>query len=157
MKKYLLLLSFVIFLPVLTFSQDNNSNISCDSSLWQHVYKAYRLEVIEECKTVTGTINLIRKEKDGDLHIQLKLDKGQGYLLNKKNKTRQKGCLVLEPVCIGKVTQQSALGYCDDYVNKVYIPEVGEHVRVTGSYVLDTEAGHGWREIHPVTKIEVIK
>ena len=65
--------------------------------------------------------------------------------------------MVLEPVCIGKVTQKSALGICDNYVNNVYIPKKGEHVRVTGSYVLDTERGHGWREIHPVTKIEMIK
>ena len=90
MKKYFLLLSFVILLPVFSFPQDNNSDIPCDSTLWQHVYKAYRLKVIEQCKTVSGTIKLIRKEKDGDLHIQLKLDKGQRKLLNKKIKPGRK-------------------------------------------------------------------
>jgi hypothetical protein len=85
MKEYLLLLSFVICLPVLSFPQDNNSDISCDLTLWKYVYRADRLKVIQQCKTVTGTINLIRQEKDGDLHIQLKLDEWQENILNKKN------------------------------------------------------------------------
>jgi len=29
---------------------------------------------------------------------------------------------------------------------------VGEHVRVTGTYVLDSH--NGWTEIHPVTRID---
>jgi hypothetical protein len=28
---------------------------------------------------------------------------------------------------------------------------VGEHIKVKGAYVLDTE--HGWNEVHPITSI----
>jgi len=135
-------------------SQPQSENIPCDASLWEHVYHSYRLEVREECKVVTGTIELLRKEADGDYHIRLKLDSEQNNLLNEKNYDEQKGCLVLEPVCANKVTQKDAIKSCEDFVNSVYIPHIGEHVKVTGSYVLDKE--HGWMEIHPVTKIEVM-
>jgi hypothetical protein len=36
------------------------------------------------------------------------------------------------------------------------IPKNGTHVSITGKHVLDKEKGHGWREIHPVTKVEVL-
>jgi hypothetical protein len=36
----------------------------------------------------------------------------------------------------------------------VAIPNVGDRVRVTGAYVTDRD--NGWREIHPVTRIEKI-
>jgi hypothetical protein len=130
-------------------------NISCDSSLWEHVYHSYRLKVVEKCKSVTGLIELLRKEADGDYHILLRLDEGQDNLLNDNNYTKQKGCLVLEPVCVNKVTQIDAIESCKDFINNVYIPKKNEHVKVTGSYVLDSE--HGWMEIHPVSKIEVLQ
>ena len=44
----------------------------------------------------------------GDYHIQLKLDPGQPRFLNTKNMTKQKGCLVMEPICIKPVTQEDA-------------------------------------------------
>lgn len=126
---------------------------NCDSKLWEHVYHKYRLKVIEECKTVTGTIEKIRKENDGDLHILLKLDDGQENLLNDGNIAKQHGDLVLEPICVNKVTQEDAIEPCLSYVNNVNIPSVGDRVNVTGSYVFDSE--HGWNEIHPVTSIEI--
>jgi len=134
--------------------QNTAVNISCDSSLWEHVYHNYRLKVIEMCKSVTGYVEILRKEADGDYHILLRLDEGQGNLLNNDNYAKQKGCLVLEPVCVNEITQKDAIADCRDYVNNVYIPKKHEHVKVTGSYVLDNE--HGWLEIHPVSKIEVI-
>jgi hypothetical protein len=36
----------------------------------------------------------------------------------------------------------------------VAIPKKGDHVAVTGTFVHDVEGGHGWMEIHAVTKIE---
>jgi hypothetical protein len=134
--------------------QNNAVNIACDSSLWEHVYRSYRLKVLEKCKSVTGYVEILRKEADGNYHILLRLDEGQGQLINNGNYAKQKGCLVLEPICVNKVTQEDAIESCKDFVNKVYIPAKHEHVKVTGSYVVDNE--HGWMEIHPVTKIEVI-
>ena len=137
-------------------SSDTHKNeIACDDTLWNHVYHKYRLTIIEQCKTVRGVIVKEKNEKDGDIHILLRLDAGQDNLLNDMNIKQQKGCLVIEPICEHDVTQRDAIGACEGYVNKVYIPHVGEHVEVTGSYVNDTQ--HGWNEIHPITKITIIK
>ena len=99
-NKYLLLIItiiiIVVIIVILSHQNEENKvtenkspplseNIPCDASLWQHVYHSYRLEVKEECKVVTGTIDFLRKEADGDYHIRLKLDSGQNNLLNEKN------------------------------------------------------------------------
>jgi len=143
----LLLLSIILF--------GNNAHaqtpIPCNSTLWQHVYHSYRLKVIEECKTVTGIVEAKKREKDGDWHIRLRLDDGQEGLLNEKNISEQHGCLVIEIICACEVTQTDAIGSCQGFLNNVKVPEVGEHVSVTGSYVNDGQ--HGWNEIHPITSI----
>ena len=164
----LITLAIIIVIIIIIYNSSNNdkqlnvdnkpqndvNNISCDSSLWEHVYHNYRLKVFEKCKSVTGYVELLRKEADGDYHILLRVDEGQGKLLNNDNYAKQKGCLVLEPICVNEITQKDAIADCSGYVNNVYIPQKHEHVKVTGSYVLDNE--HGWMEIHPVSKIEVI-
>jgi hypothetical protein len=159
MRHYLLILFFFsgLLIPFCSTGQDalKSIEIGCDDMLWNYVYNAYRLQVIEQCKKVTGVVVKSRTEPDGDLHIQLRLDKGYELLLVNTNYDKQNGCLVIEPVCVTEVTQYSALGICDDFVNTVYLPKFGEHVEVTGSYVIDTK--HGWAEIHPVTKIVLLK
>jgi len=125
----------------------------CDDSVWEHVYHPQRLKVVEKCIAVTGTIHHVKREADGDDHIQLKLDSEFSGLLNDKNSGVQAGCLVVEPVCQGPVTQADAQAACRDFHSAVEIFPKGKHVRVLGSYVLDSEANHGWMEIHPVTEI----
>ena len=49
-------------------------------------------------------MDFIRKEKDGDLHVLLRLDPGQDKYLNAKNADEQ-GDLVLEPVCVNAPAQ----------------------------------------------------
>jgi hypothetical protein len=61
----------------------------------------------------------------------------------------------VEVVCVNPITRKRAQGAYTGYTNHVLLPQTGDHVRVTGSYVLD---GHnGWAEIHPATKIETLK
>ena len=127
----------------------------CDPNLWKYVYDAPRLQVLDKCKTVTGVIKETNADEDGDQHMLLKLDKGQKELLTKKNKTKKEGNLVIEAVCINNITRKRAMGACTGYVNHVMLPDVGDHVKVTGSYVIDSH--NGWAEIHPITKIEKIK
>jgi hypothetical protein len=130
----------------------------CDATLWDHVYHPKRLVVVQKCISVTGTIYHAKKEADGDDHIQLKLDDQYAGLLNDRNNVGQKGCLVLEPICQNAVTQTDAIEACRDFHSDVEVPKKGSHVRVLGSYVLDSEQpGHGWMEIHPVTSIEVVQ
>lgn len=125
----------------------------CDPSLWDHVYNPARLQVIEQCKTVSGVVDVVNTEADGDIHIRLTQDPQFKDLLNDKNISEQHGDLVLEPVCQRRVTQKDAIAACQGFTKFLTIPRPGTHVFVTGSYVLDT--AHGWREIHPVTKFEV--
>ena len=127
----------------------------CDASLWDNVYKPGRLKVVEKCVAVKGVIEKIRVEKDGDYHILLKLDPAYSHLTNKKNAKRQKGNLVLEPICQKRVRQEDAKEACAGFNKFMNIPPVGTHVAVVGSYVLDTP--HGWMEIHPVTSITEIE
>ncbi len=124
----------------------------CDDLLWNHVYNPSRLEIVDKCITVTGSIDSIRSERDGDLHIRLKLDPPYSHLVNQANQENQFGDLVLEPICIGKVTQATAISACQNFHQDIDIPPVGSHIQVTGSYVLDKEHGE-WAEIHPITTI----
>jgi hypothetical protein len=137
----------------------------CDYSLWSHVYAGDprrfsrpqdRLQVIQDCVSVTGTIESARAEKDGDFHIRLRLDPQYSSMVNAKNKSGQHGALVAEPVCMNPVTQKDtrAEHVCDGFSQHVYTPNMlGSHVRITGAYVTDME--HGWTEIHPVTSIAI--
>jgi hypothetical protein len=127
----------------------------CDESLWNHVYNPSRLQIVDSCITITGTIDSIRAEKDGDLHIRLSVDSQYSHLINQANERNQFGDLVLEPICVREVTQASAIAACQNFGQAIEIPLVGTHVKVTGSYVLDHEH-NGWAEIHPITSIEEI-
>jgi hypothetical protein len=135
--------------------ENNKSNVDCDKSYWKYVYNPDRLKVINKCKIVTGVIEESNPDEDGDQHMLLKLDKGQKELLTSRNKEKKQGDLVIEAVCANKTTLKKVGTTCNGYINKIQIPTVGEHVQVTGSYVIDTH--NGWAEIHPITKIEVIK
>ena len=103
--------------------------------------------------TISGTVYSLIYEDDGDIHIRITLDTPFTYMLNARNYSGQKGKLVCEPLCATTCTQADAISFCAGFANKVYIPVVGEHVLVTGSYVTDNE--HGWNEIHPVTSIVI--
>lgn len=124
----------------------------CDSSLWKHVYNPTRLQVLAACKTVTGVIEESSVDQDGDQHMLLKLDPGQQQVANARNVEKKNGDLVIEAVCANKPTLRKVGAACEGYVNQVQLPAVGDHVRVVGSYVIDTH--NGWAEIHPITRID---
>jgi hypothetical protein len=133
-------------------SQPQTGVDGCDPTLWDRVYDPPRLEVLAQCKVVTGTIAEQDQNEDGDTHMLLKLDPGQEDLLAKKNLKKKDGNLVIEVVCAHPPDQKKAKQTCEGYSTPITIPVVGDHVRVTGSYVNDTH--NGWTEIHPVSKIE---
>ena len=139
-----------------TSAASANAPVSdCDDGLWKYVYDPDRLQVLEKCKTVTGIIEESNADPDGDQHMLLKLDKGQKDLLTKKNKKKKNGDLVIEVVCANHISRKRALGACTGYQNQIVLPSVGEHVRVSGTYVLDSH--NGWTEIHPVSRIGKIE
>ena len=147
-----ILLSFFLSLISSSNVAAQKAASGCDKKLWNFVWEPSRLQVLDKCKMVTGVIVERNADPDGDEHMLLKLDKGQENLLQKKNFTKKSGNLVIEAICINHITRKSAKGICKGYVNQVQLPNVGDHVRVTGSYVLDSH--NGWAEIHPITTVE---
>ena len=127
----------------------------CNQSLWQYVYNPGRLQVLNPCISVTGAVEEVRKEADGDVHILFRLDQQFASLLNEKNIARQYGDLVLEPICQGKVRQADAAEPCGQYNGPYFEPVVGQRYLVWGAYVHD--ADHGWNELHPVTSMQPIE
>ena len=63
--------------------------------------------------------------------------------------------LVLEVVCANSPKLKKAKQACKGYINNVDLKPVGTHVEVSGTYVIDSH--NGWAEIHPVSKIEIIR
>lgn len=127
----------------------------CDQGLWEHVYNPRRLQVLDPCISVTGTVDSVKEQADGDYHVLFLLDQEFEPLLNEKNLSRQRGLLVLEPICQGKITQANARRPCSGYAGPYFLPEVGQRYLVTGTYVYDTQ--HGWNELHPVTSMQPIQ
>ena len=134
----------------LTLTASESTPRKCDDSLWNHLYNPSRLQIVDKCITVTGIIDSIRSQRDGDLHIRLKPDPSYSHLINQANQENQFGDLVIEPICIGKVTQATAISACQNFHQDIDVPPIGSHVQATGSYVLDKDHGN-WAEIHPVT------
>ncbi len=95
------------------------------------VYRPHRLRVLATCRSVSGIVIRISHEQDGDLHIGL--DDG-GALTNAVNRSRLEGELVVE--------------FMPRDGGHLPAPRVGEHIILTGAWVLDTN--HGWQELHPV-------
>ena len=131
------------------------SATQCDQCLWEYVYNPGRLQVLDPCISVTGTVEETHKEADGDVHILFRLDQQFESLLNEKNISRQHGDLILEPICQGKVRQADAEESCSGYNGPYFEPQIGQRYLVSGAYVHD--ADHGWNELHPVTSMQPVQ
>lgn len=162
---------FVALLTVLASFAAHGQDCSGAAALQKHIYKPERLVEQKPCITVRGIIRNKASEGDGDYHVRLELDNEQpngltkSELLNARNLDSkhkgQHGMFVFEPLCVNDVKQDTAWQACNvknkdpkkHWKQKISLPNDGDHVEVTGVWVLDTDAGHGWFEIHPVTKI----
>ena len=129
-----------------------------------NVYHRDRLEIINPCMTVSGVVVSSRTEQDGDSHIDIRLDTPFANLVNDRNRALQEGYLVIEIIPADKAgcslgqPPRPAVGTYDFGIctgAAVKPPRKGQHVDVTGPYVLDHH--HGWMEIHPVWSIAVTR
>jgi len=128
----------------------------CNPSFERFTYNPARLVRLADCVSVTGVVEVVRNERDGDLHVLFKVDSAYSGMLNAVNIQRQHGDLILEPDCVGgAVTQADAIGPCQGAVAPpgFNLIRAGARLKVTGPFVTDTE--HGWNEVHPVEKVEV--
>jgi hypothetical protein len=115
----------------------SSSSPACQSDPHAGVYRPQRLEVIDPCAWVSGTVRYTELESDGDTHIGLAVDPAFTDHLNIWNHIWQQGQLLVEIVPANRDT--------------VSVPAVRSHVTVVGPYVLDR--AHGWMEIHPTWSI----
>lgn len=126
---------------------------NCNADLWQHVYRAERLRVIARCTAVDGRVVSLERGQDGDLHIAL--DPDHASVLNLVNAIHGHRELVVEIICEHTPADRDAAAACAAFTAQVTVPQVGDRVRVTGAYVTDRETG--WNEIHPATRIEILR
>jgi hypothetical protein len=125
----------------------------CDITAWNHVYNLSKLQIIYTCKNISGVIESINSQINGNFYIRLKVDQEFSNLIPSANINGQFGDLIVEPVCEKAIMQANTMPTCQDFnQNVTTIPPVGTHVKVTGAYVLDNEQG-GLAKIHPVTSI----
>ena len=97
------------------------------------VYHPQRLNVKSRCAVAVGTVRKVQFEVyDGDLHIDLRLDRGYEKLLDDGNE-RVGGNLIVEVIPYDR--------------SRVAVPAEGSRIEVVGPWVADTQ--HGWNEIHP--------
>ena len=125
----------------------------CNADLWKHVYEPERLHVIEPCTAVEGRVVSVHLAADGDLHIGLEPD--HNSVLNLVNVMHAQRHLVVEAVCDHPSVKNQAGPACEGFISAVAAPGIGDRVRVTGTYVTDSD--NGWNEIHPVTRIEILR
>ena len=126
---------------------------NCDPNLWKYVYEKERLLVIEECTAVEGRVVSLHRNSDGDLHIAL--DPEHKSVLNLVNVIRAHGGLVVEVICEHKPAHAADEVACGAFHPQITIPNVGDHIRVTGAYVTDRD--NGWNEVHPATRVEILR
>jgi hypothetical protein len=123
------------------------ANLACHDP-HEHVYNPSRLVLRDPCRSVSGTIDDIRPESDGDYHVEMRLDSQFDDMLNDGNRSSTRGDLVLEVVCARRATGAAAIAACSGAGPSAALPRLNAHVIVTGAYVLDSH--HGWMELHPI-------
>jgi hypothetical protein len=136
------------------------------------VYLPSRLHVKRRCVTVTGIVDCLRREPDGDVHIELRLSRAYRRLLTPANAFQRCPHHKGPHLVVEIIPQGGQLPFPDNSASRAGFvtprpPPVGARIKVTGPYVLDTNALHdlifpgrkvvNWAEIHPAWNITVRK
>jgi hypothetical protein len=140
MKTTLLVILSIIFLLGLVSIKDCPCN---------RVHHPNRLILLDSSKTLSGKVEKIESDIDGDIHIRLKI--GDSSLLVKNNYKDENGCMVGEIVC----AVPSVFPICWFYKNEITLPKEGDSIEIEGPYVFDK--GHNITEIHPIMNLKIIK
>ena len=124
------------------------------NNISSHVYNPARLQTVKDCVTVSGIVNNVIAEDDGDYHVWFHVDPQYASLPNSANNDSRQGDLLAEIICATAISQQDAVLACENYTNQILpIPSANQNITVTGPYVLDNV--HGWMEVHPVYSLSV--
>ena len=151
-----------------TASSSSSSSLSsktCNQSLWNFIAKAPgRFKIINQCAAVTGIVLSINPEPDGDTDFPLALDTPYKNMVTKANfNPLMRGGLWCEMICqhpeVSSEIEPFKRGECTGFNARLIfnsLPQVGQHLVVTGTYLLDLREG-GHAEIHPVSSIRLNK
>jgi hypothetical protein len=134
------------------------------------VYLPSRLTVKNPCVTVTGVVDCIKHEDDGDIHIRLRPDAAFRTLLRSANAFQQCPNQTDPHLVVEIIPQTGRFPLNDNSASEGGFvtpaePAVGDHITVTGPYVWDSNLLHDlvypgkdvkdWAEIHPAWSITV--
>ncbi len=135
------------------------------------VYIPERLQVLDRCSTVSGTVDCLKLEPDGDFHLRVRLDPQFGRFLAPAN-ALQTCADHPEPHLVVEIIPQQKQGLLSRDNNAdaggfitPATPAPGAHITVTGPHVIDKNILHrvlyqgrpaeNWAEIHPAWAIRV--
>lgn len=131
--------------------------------------KESRFTIVKPCVTVTGKVSWIHYfNDDGDANFNVVLDSPYKDMLGPGNYGQAFSikygvpALHVEVVCQGPVTSISPenVGACNGYKDpnfKHVLPKIGDHVMVTGRYLVEMpEMPGGITELHPAYDIKVL-
>jgi hypothetical protein len=133
--------------------------------------KEKRFIVVKQCVTITGTV--VWKHyfnDDGDANFNVALDTPYKNMLATGNYDAKYvphnkppiAALHIETVCQGPVISNSSenVGACSGYDGPDFrsvLPKVGQHIMVTGRYLVEfPEVVGGLAELHPVYSIRIL-
>jgi len=163
----------VLLFALVAFSSTYGQGL-CDTAYWHHTYLNNRLKIYDSCVTITAVIDLLDPPLltgDGDYHIYTTPDTNYAWMVNFRtpkykamclgtdSTLKFPGCLNVEEVCKGTITDLGTDGAienaaCNGFSDTVYLPNIGEHVKIIGPFIYDTV--HCWNEIHPVSTCVVL-
>ena len=135
------------------------------------VYIPERLQALDRCSTVTGTVDCLKLEPDGDVHLRVRLDPQYARFLTQAN-SLQTCANYQEPHLVVEIIPQHMQGlvFRDNNADAggfitPATPAPGDHITVTGPHVIDKNILHrvlyqgrpaeNWAEIHPAWAIRV--
>lgn len=121
-------------------SQDNNCR---DGNVLAGASNKKDLRILSKFEEVIGTVKHTKKMNDGDYKFALKVRDKYKFLLNKINKKKTGGYLIVEIVPK------------DQKDKNILKPKKGDRVDVWGAWV--TDKPKGWHEIHPAWKVMEVK
>jgi len=136
------------------------------------VYLPFRLHVKRHCITVSGTVDCVHQEPDGDVHIELRLSRAYRHFLTRANRYQRCPGHKGPHLVVEIIPQNGELPFPDNSATRAGFvtpaaPKAGDHVKVTGPYVWDTNALHdlifpgkkvaNWAEVHPAWNITVTR
>ena len=146
-KLYATCLSTILVLGLVTVSSlapsiQAQQSSACGPDPMKDVRKPERFVILSLCEHAEGKVMQVKKEKDGDWHIAIKLNQQYKHLLNDVNVKKVRGWLV------GEVEPKD-----QDHIAK---PKSGKKngwcIAIDGPWV--TDKNHDWNEIHPILKLQ---